>query len=141
MSDSNYEGVVKFIDWIGRKTRLHFAARQTSDFQEHELWWASFGENIGTEMNGKNTLFERPVVIVKKYSNEMMLAVPCTTKNKNGSWFFPFHFEGREVRAVLAQVRTISSRRLLRKMGYMDIQEFRMMKNALIELIKTDPSA
>ncbi|MFA5871014.1 MAG: hypothetical protein WC842_03995 [Candidatus Paceibacterota bacterium] len=30
-----------------------------------EIWWCSLGVNIGSEEDGKNELFERPVLILK----------------------------------------------------------------------------
>lgn len=141
MPDSNFEGFVKFIDWTGRKARLNFAFRLLPNFHEREIWWAGFGENVGHEMNGKNYLFERPVIVVKKFNADMLLAVPTTTKDKRGDWYFPYEFEGQTIRAVLSQVRTISRRRLLRKMGIMDSGKFRLLRQAFVALILTDPPA
>ncbi len=34
---------------------------------EREICYTSIGENIGFEQNGKNELFERPVLVLKKF--------------------------------------------------------------------------
>lgn len=34
-------------------------------FKERQIWWASIGQNIGVEANGKNKKYERPVIILK----------------------------------------------------------------------------
>jgi mRNA-degrading endonuclease toxin of MazEF toxin-antitoxin module len=79
------------------------------------------------------------VVILRKFSSDMFLAVPCTTKLKNGSWFHPFFVDGEERRAVMSQLRSISSRRLIRKLGNMTPDDFSTLQNSVINLIKTNP--
>lgn len=138
MPDFAHDQVQRFLDWTDKKIELHFANREFY-FSEREVWWASLGENIGSEANGKNNLFERPVIVLRKFSRDMLLAVPCTTKLKNGTWYHRYAFEGQERRAVLAQVRTISARRLIRKMGNIAPEEFTSLRNALATIIKTDP--
>ena len=54
-----------FKEWINLKEKLHFNAKLPR-IKEGEIWWCSFGENIGTEINGKSARFTRPVLIIKK---------------------------------------------------------------------------
>ena len=133
------EQINRFLDWTAKKVKIHFYHRGELYFEEREIWWASLGENVGSETNGKNFHFERPIVVLKKFSSDMLLVVPITTKIKNGSWFHRFIFNGNERRAILSQIRTISSRRLIRKMGNMSLDDYASMKDAVIDLIKTDP--
>ena len=37
-------------------------------FLEGEIWWAVLGVNIGHEIDGKNDMYERPVLVLKKIS-------------------------------------------------------------------------
>ncbi len=37
-------------------------------FHEREVWWCGIGINIGVEIDGKNSDFERPVLVVKKFN-------------------------------------------------------------------------
>lgn len=136
MGDAIAEQTQRFMAWISRKIALHFRQRGGPDFQEREIWWASLGENIGSEVNGKNHRFERPVIVFRKFGNTTFLAVPCTTKPKSGSWYCTYHFQGREMRANMAQIRVISYRRLIRKMGRLQPGEFLSLKNALIGLLQ-----
>ena len=48
------------------KERLHSKEYKPSLFKEGEIWWSYFGENVGTEMNGKGDAFTTPVTILKK---------------------------------------------------------------------------
>ena len=38
-----------------------------------EVWWCSFGVNIGAEVNGKHGYFERPCIIMKVYNKETVV--------------------------------------------------------------------
>lgn len=121
--------------WTSKKDVLHRTPNPPA-FQEHEIWWCSLGENVQDEMNGKHSNFERPVIIVKKLSNHLAVVVPCTSKPKSGSWFFPFwHPQGNSV-AVLAQIRTVSSHRLLRKKGFVNMHDFRRLKTAIAAFLQ-----
>jgi len=139
MQKELFDQINRFLDWASKKVKIHFSDRGELYFEEREIWWASLGENIGSETNGKNFHFERPIIVLKKFSSDMLLAVPATTKLKNGSWFHRFSFDGQDRRAVMSQLRTISSRRLIRKMGNMSTGEFVGLREAVIGLIKTDP--
>jgi mRNA interferase MazF len=86
-------------------------------FKEGEIWWCSMGMNIGREIFGKGKDFSRPVVIFKKIGGDSFLAIPLTKQLKNGSWYVPILYENIERRALLAQIRILDQRRLIRKMG------------------------
>ncbi len=131
--------VQRFLDWASKKVKIHFSDRGELYFEEREIWWASLGENVGSEVNGKNYYFERPVIVLRKFSSDMMLVVPTTSKLKTGSWYFRFYFDDQERCAVMAQIRTISSQRLIRKMGNMTPEEFVGLRDAVITLIKNEP--
>jgi len=139
MTETLLAQVQRFLDWTSKKVKIHFTVRGELYFEEREIWWASLGENVGSEANGKNFHFERPVIVLRKFSSDMLLVVPMTTKLKTGSWFFRFNFDEQERCAVMAQIRTISSRRLIRKMGNMVPGEFTSLRDAVVTLINTNP--
>lgn len=73
-----------FIDWSKNKIRYHFNnVDKTFYFREKEIWWAAMGQNIGFKVNGKHQLFERPVLIIKKYSEDVCFILPLSTKIKS----------------------------------------------------------
>src|SRR5258708_38666648 len=43
----------RFFEWIGLKEKLHEAKHQPPLVSERDMWWASIGENVGSEINGK----------------------------------------------------------------------------------------
>jgi hypothetical protein len=99
----------------------------------------SLGHNVGSEENGKHENFERPVLILKKITDKLFFGLPLTSRQKKGSWYYPFLFEGVERSAILSQLRALSGRRLIRPMGRLDVETFRPLKQAMIDFIKTDP--
>jgi predicted metalloenzyme YecM len=40
---------------------------QSTFINEREICYVSIGENIGFEQNGKNDMFERPVLVLRKF--------------------------------------------------------------------------
>jgi len=108
-------------------------------FYEREVWWCSLGVNIGIESDGKNNNFERPVLIVKKFNGEMIWVLPLTSKEKKGEFFQKIDHETGVSWVNLSQIRTISTKRLLRKIGMISEQEFLEVIRKLGEYIKIGP--
>jgi len=124
-----------FFDWTKLKIRIH--ASDVKKFpKEKSIWWASLGQNIGVEINGKNKNFERPVLIIKKYSKDSLLILPISSKEKEGIYYFKFiDNEGRKNIVNLSQLKTISSKRVIREMGKIDNIDFQQIKERLKNLI------
>src|SRR5260221_13607637 len=118
----------RFLAWMGLKQNLHETAHQPPLVSEGDIWWASIGENMGSEINGKSDLFSRPVVIFRKLSHGFYFVVPTTTRERSGSWFVPFRHKARTMVACLHQVRAIDHRRLSSKLGTMDDEDFERVK-------------
>jgi len=47
--------------------------------KQREIYWANIGENIGFEQNGKGDNFMRPLLIFKKFSNNIFFGIPLST--------------------------------------------------------------
>ncbi|MFA6024701.1 MAG: type II toxin-antitoxin system PemK/MazF family toxin [Candidatus Gracilibacteria bacterium] len=93
-------------------------------FHEREIWWCTLGVNIGVEIDGKNTYFERPVLIIKKFNGMMFWGIPLTSKvNSNPHLLLIHHSEGTSL-ANLTQLRVFSSKRIHRKLGFIDKKSF-----------------
>ncbi|MEI6022227.1 MAG: type II toxin-antitoxin system PemK/MazF family toxin [bacterium] len=91
---------------------------------KREIWWCSFGLNIGTELYGKHELFERPVLVLKVYNKNTIKVVPLTSKNNGTKYFTPVTLGDITSYASLAHVRTISTNRLSRKVGRISTSDF-----------------
>ena len=91
---------------------------------KREIWWCSLGMNLGKEMFGKNDLFERPVLVLKVYNKETIKIVPLSSKEKTGDYYVKIKVGDISSSAVLSQVRTISTKRLSRKVSRLDKLQF-----------------
>lgn len=82
------------------------------------------GENVGVEINGKNEVFSRPVLVYKKLSRFGFMGIPLTSQPHDGDWYVSFTFRGKTSIAVLSQARTLSVLRLYRRMGTIPETDF-----------------
>ena len=100
-----------------------------------EIWWCSIGANIGAEASGKNELFERPVLVLKVYSIESILVAPLTSKPKDNPYHVRVTYADREGWLILSHARTISPKRLQRKMYRIGKRQHKKVLAALLNLV------
>ena len=100
-----------------------------------EVWWCSVGINIGFEQDGKHELFERPILVIRKLSRDVVLIVPLSSKIKNNKYCINFLHNNQEFSALISQVRLISTKRLNRRIYEMDGALFNEIRSALRRLI------
>ena len=103
---------------------------------EGDVWWASIGENVGSEIGGKNNLYSRPVIILKKLAHGFYFVIPTTTKEKSGTWYVPFKHQGRDMVACLHQARAVDHRRLSSKLGTLDAEDLTLVREGFHSLYK-----
>ncbi len=108
-----------FADWTKLKIRIHVSESEKEVyFKEGQVWWASVGQNIGVESNGKNDSFERPVIILKKFNKDSFLGVMLYSKSKQRDHYIKLQdIKGASNIANISQIKTMSSKRLLRKIS------------------------
>jgi mRNA interferase MazF len=119
-----------FLEWIQLKEKLHANSATPPLVKERDLWWMSVGENVGSEMNGKSKLFSRPVIVLKKLSRGFFLIAPTTSQKHQGSWYVEIRQEGKNMYVCLHQVRTIDYRRLSNRLGTIDEEDFKKIKDS-----------
>jgi len=106
------------------------------NFKEREIYWGSIGENIGFEQNGKGDDFSRPILIVKKLNKQLFFGVPLSTTIREGSYFYNFSFlENQQSSALLVQAKIFDIKRIDRKIGMIDKNDFIKLKNELRSLL------
>ena len=108
---------------------------------EREIWWLSLGINIGVEIDGKNKDFERPVLILRKFNRQMVWVFPITSRAKNLKFYEKFTFGDREYFIAITQIRTVSTKRFLRKIGMMNNDDFIRIKQKLVLFINENPQS
>jgi mRNA-degrading endonuclease toxin of MazEF toxin-antitoxin module len=126
------EYIKEFDLWNEKKKEI-----EQSDVQrlcrEREVWWCSLGVNIGSEQDGKNELFERPVLILKRYSMDLILILPITSVEKDNMYYVKIK-SVMSSSVILSQIRSIDSKRLLRKVGILSVKDYLLV---LLKLFKT----
>mgnify|MGYP000851861582 CR=1 FL=1 len=131
------EYLLNLVNWTKLKLRIHIKSEKgIVYFQEREIWWASLGVNIGSEQNGKNNNFERPVLVLKKFNKSTLWALPVTGQYKKREYYFSLYHQGKQYYFNFSQLRLISSKRLIRKFSILSENDMREIKEAVIKLLK-----
>ncbi len=106
-----------FKKWFELKPRLN-GRNLPVDFyvKQGDIWWCSLGANIAVEIDGKNELYDRPVLVMKIFNIDHVLVIPLSHSKGNSLYYVPIKSMSAESVAVISQMRAISTRRLLRKM-------------------------
>jgi len=104
-------------------------------FKIREVWLCHIGENIGFEQDGRGDEFLRPVIILKKFNNEVLWAIPLTRTDKKNKYYFSFQFDNKASVAILSQIRLFDAKRLKYKMGDMKTVDFVGLKNKIRQLL------
>ena len=123
-----------FNSWNQEKSNLH-ENKIRAFFHEREIWFSSIGVNIGFEQDGRGEKFLRPVIILKKFNNEVFWCIPLTKNQKKGRYYFTFPFENKNSTAILSQIRLIDSKRLQYKIGDINYENFNEIKEKLRQLL------
>lgn len=124
-----------FDKWNIKKKELHNRA-DVPFFHEREIWWCSLGINIGFEQDGSGDECRRPVLVLKGLSKKTFLAVPLTTSIKSHLMRPSIgKVEGEEARALISQIRVIDTKRLVRKIGYLDKEVFERMRKTVKDML------
>jgi len=127
-----------FDEWNEVKQRIQ-DEELVVGFKQRDIFYMKMGKNIGFEQDGKGSEFVRPVVILKGFNKFMFLAIPLSTKIKEGKFYHTFSFQrnGETIlnNALLSQMRLFSTKRLLNKIGVMNSDDFKIMKTKFKKLI------
>lgn len=124
-----------FKGWHNKKSDLH-ENKVRPFFHEREVWFASLGLNVGFEQDGRGDKFLRPVVVIKKFNNEVFWCVPLTKNKKKGNYYFQFSIDEEQIStAILSQLRLVDSKRLQYKMGDMNTVDFVEIKRKITQLL------
>ena len=124
-----------FKEWHERKNNLEHTESARLFFHERDVWWCCLGANIGFEQDGKGEKFARPVLVFKKFNNEVFWALPLSTRVKNGKFYALVNLpDGMPRVAILSQLRLVDARRLIDKIGLIDSKNYADIQKAVIRL-------
>ena len=128
MIDKNFD------DW--NKVKKHTEEKSGPFFYEREVWFTKIGENIGFEQCGKNLNFARPVLILKKFNNDIFWGIPLTKSDKDGNYYFKFILNEESSTAILSQLKLVDGKRLMSKIGKIDKDNFNILKQKIRKLLE-----
>jgi mRNA-degrading endonuclease toxin of MazEF toxin-antitoxin module len=133
-------------DWSGIKSKIH-NEKQRPDFCVGEVWYCSFGDNIGYEIDGKNSegrpkLYLRPVLILQATSKDTFVGIPLTSKTEkyiNKAYAAIVELNGKENAILFGQVKSMDTKRLQSKMYRIRDSKLSKIKQKFIEYILIPP--
>lgn len=104
---------------------------ETKLCKPREIWWCRLGINIGREQDG-GIDFRRPVLIIKKLSNDTCLILPITTSESVHKYRVRI---SNSQAAVITQIKVIDAIRLIEKVSVLDSDTFDLIRKTIRELI------
>ena len=119
-----------FHSWHELKADIDSAEKRPY-IHEREIWFCHLGVNVGSEQDGRGKSFLRPVIIFRKFNNEVFWAVPLTRTDKKSKYYYNFEFEDADSTAILSQIRLIDAKRLSHKIGSIPKESFNELKEKL----------
>lgn len=123
-----------FVNWHKVKRYIE-KKEQRLNFQIRDVLFCSIGENVGFEQDGRGDEFLRPIVVVKKFNNEVFLGVPLTHTNKKGKYYFSFNLNDGKSVAILSQIRLFDAKRIKYKIGMINDKDFSILKEKIRQLL------
>jgi mRNA interferase MazF len=121
----------KFDEWFLIKPKLDKKSKFAT-YKMRDVFWCSLGENIGSEENGKNNFFTRPVAVIKVFNKEFCLIVPLTTKTKENKYYVNFMFNTKAQSAMISQIKSVDVRRFGSKIGTLSEKDFNLITSEII---------
>jgi len=124
-----------FDNWNILKKKID-SDEQTFHVNERQIWWCSIGLNVGSEQNGHGENFERPVLVIRKYTATTFLCLPLTTKEKQGNYYHKIYSKiDPQSWVILSQSKVIDIKRFRRFLGSIQRKEFIQITNKYKELL------
>lgn len=120
----------KFDEWNILKKSINNYVK-VKFVRESDIWWCSIGVNIKSEQDGKNDLFERQVVVIKKFNNDIVWIVPLSSKFKDNIYCITV----KNCTALVSQIRLVSTARFSRYVGKISREELESIKNRIKDIL------
>ncbi len=124
-----------FDNW--NKVKKYTDSKEPRLYTVREIWWCRLGINVGFEEDGAGSSYERPVLILKGLSTTTCFAIPLTTSKSKHLMRIPIGKlaeGGKENSAIISQMRIIDTRRLINKIGFLNLEKFENIRKAVRDL-------
>lgn len=124
-----------FWNWHKKKEQIN-EIEKLPFFHEREVWFCYMGVNVGFEQDGSGEEFLRPVIVFKKFNNQIFWGIPLTKakigkkiNKRSKKYYFNFNFaEGVTSTAILSQLKLIDAHRLSRHIRAISEADFIKLK-------------
>ena len=128
----------EYSSWIKQKEYLSYRSQDKLEtIKEGDVFWSAIGSNVGKEVDGKSGRFSRPVLVFKKWSEDLFLSIPTSTRiNTKNEYKYKINLDGIEQVLIFNQARSLDTRRIYNKIGSLDRKELDNIKLKFIEYIK-----
>ena len=94
------------------------------------------GVNVGFEQDGTGEHFDRPVVVIRGFNQNIFFGVALTQRKKSGKYYFHLGpIEGKDAFAILSQVRLIDTKRLDQHITILNQDKFEITRKAVKDLL------
>ena len=93
------------------------------------------GHNVGSEQNGSVDTFSRPVLILKGFSATLFWGIPLSNTKNRSKYVYPVIVEGAERAINLSQLRVVDTRRVGDKLGMINEDDMRSIKQRLVTIL------
>ncbi len=119
-----------FDEWNEVKKKVEKQDR--IEIREGSVWVCSFGLNIGYEINGKHTQYERPALVIRSFGVGGGIVLPLTSKDKKGKYVISFNSTSN---INLTQIRYLDSKRFRRFLFEIKDSQLHSIKNKLKDIL------
>jgi mRNA interferase MazF len=96
--------------------------------------WNTLKQNLNAK-DAQNKTFSRPIVVIRSFSREVFWGIPLTSKLKKSEYYYSFLFNGNTTTAILTQMRLFDVKRLTRKIGLINTNDYEMIRKKIINLL------
>lgn len=134
---TTFSNIVKILsgdlDWWSQ-VKSHVQTQESIVyFKSGEIWWCKVGLNVGEEIFGKGIDLARPVLILRKLTGNSFMALPLTSQKKLGTWYVEISLNNTKRWAMLNQARILDKKRLMRRIGTLDVACFVETRRRFVE--------
>ena len=126
--------IKRFNFWNKIKVRIN-SKNNLVKIRKGEIRWASIGVNIGSEIDGKGNNLTRPVLVLKVISSNIVLVAPMSRKIRNNKGVYILKNKDKLSSVYLNQIKIVSSKRLLSRMGRISDKKLLKIKRELCDFI------
>jgi mRNA-degrading endonuclease toxin of MazEF toxin-antitoxin module len=123
-----------FTKWLKLKFHIHQYDKRPF-FNEREVWWTQFGQNVGDEENGKGEQFLRPVIILRKFNKNICLVAPTSTKLKDNKYYYHIQYQGKKCSVLISQIRVIDAKRFRKRIARLSKHDLESIKKEISKVI------